>query len=319
LRDDVDLVLAAGVGDVGDPLAVGRPDRRAVVDAGGAGQVADGALLGRDGEDVAAGVEHGALAVGTDVEIVDVLLDVGEPAPGDGAVGGHADGHLGRLLRGQVEPVDPAAVLEHDGGVAERRELDIERVIVGELAGLLGAPLVDIQVHAAVGSAVGQEVDPVAVPHGDDVLGRVVGDVLGLLRREVVDPDVVGLAAAVALPGAELAEHAVVGELLAVGGIGAEAAARQGELPRQVAVRAHQVELSLEVVELPHAGAEDDLTAGGRPAHHDVVGTHAVGDVVAAQRRRPGQALGDAPLGGNQIDLGVAVVLAGERQVLAVG
>ena len=74
-----------------------------------------------------------------------------------------------------------------------------------------------VQVHPVL-VAVGEEVDLVVrSPHRDDVLGWVIGQVLGLLGLEVVDPDVVGHAAAVALPGAELAEDAVVGQLLAVG------------------------------------------------------------------------------------------------------
>ena len=52
---------------------------------------------------------------------------------------------------------------------------------------------------------------------------------LGLFGLEVVDPDLVGHAAAIALPGAELAEDAIVDQLGFVGRIVAEAAARQGQ------------------------------------------------------------------------------------------
>ena len=68
-----------------------------------------------------------------------------------------------------------------------------------------------------------------------------------------------------------------------------------------------------------HARAEDDVLAVVRPAHDDVVRPHAVGDVVAAERRGVGQPLGLAALGGHDVDLGVAVVLAGEGELLAVG
>ena len=52
------LVLAARVGEVRDRLAVRRPRRAALVNAGGVGQVARVALLGRDGDDLAAELEH---------------------------------------------------------------------------------------------------------------------------------------------------------------------------------------------------------------------------------------------------------------------
>ena len=66
-------------------------------------------------------------------------------------------------------------------------------------------------------------------------------DILGLFRLEIVDPDVVGHAAAIAFPGAELAEDAVVGELVVVGRIRGEAAARQWQRLGQAALAAARV------------------------------------------------------------------------------
>src|SRR4029078_2809514 len=54
LRLQHELVLAALVGEVGDGLAVRAPRRGALVDAGCVRQVADVALLGRYGDDLAA-------------------------------------------------------------------------------------------------------------------------------------------------------------------------------------------------------------------------------------------------------------------------
>src|SRR5262249_16933822 len=54
-RADVEPVLAALVGEVGDRVAVGRPGGGAVVGAGRVGEVARVGLLGGPGGEVAAG------------------------------------------------------------------------------------------------------------------------------------------------------------------------------------------------------------------------------------------------------------------------
>ncbi len=81
-RAQVDLVLVGRVGDVGHLLAVGRPHREALAHAGRRGEVAHGALLRRDAEDLAAGVDHGALAVGRDARAAHL---VGRRSRGGGA------------------------------------------------------------------------------------------------------------------------------------------------------------------------------------------------------------------------------------------
>ena len=55
LIGDPDLVLSAGIGDVGDALAVGRPGGGAIVRPRAASEVAGRALFDRHGEDLAAG------------------------------------------------------------------------------------------------------------------------------------------------------------------------------------------------------------------------------------------------------------------------
>src|SRR5262249_25169797 len=79
------------------------------------------------------------------------------------------------------------------------------------------------------------------------------------------------------------------------------------------------VELADEVVERGHARAEDDVLVVVLPADDDVVRPHAVGDVVPAEGGGVGQPLGRAAGGRHQVDLGVAVVLAGDRRPRAVG
>src|SRR5262249_32081354 len=76
LRADVELILARAIAVVGDPPAVGRPRRVALAYALRVREVADLALLGRDGEELASRREDGARTRRRDVEAVDVLLHV---------------------------------------------------------------------------------------------------------------------------------------------------------------------------------------------------------------------------------------------------
>src|SRR5207245_2356213 len=64
LRPEVELVLAALVGEIGDPTAVGRPGRVALGGAGAVGDIANIPLLGGDGEDFPAGLEDRAGTAG---------------------------------------------------------------------------------------------------------------------------------------------------------------------------------------------------------------------------------------------------------------
>ena len=162
------------------------------------------------------------------------------------------------------------------------------------------------------------EVDAVAVPHREDVLRAVLGEPRGLFAGEIVKPQVVRLAAAVALPGAELAEHAVVDHLLAVRREGAPSAPRQRQHLRHAARELRQGELALEGVPLGAPRPVHHRPAVA-PRHHDVVRPHAVRHVVAFQRGGVGEAPRHAALGRHHVHLGVAVVLAGEGEGLPVG
>ena len=318
LGHDVDLVLPGGVGEEGDPLSVRGPGGVPLVYARGGGQHAGGAVLGRNREDLAPGAEQRPLPVGRNIHAGHLPGHVDQAFAGGQAVVGDGDAHLLRLFRGQVEAVDEAAVLVHDGPGPDGGELDVEVGISGKLPRLPGIEVMDEEVHAPGIAAVGQEIDPVPAPHGDDVLGRVGSDVLDLPGAKVKDPHVVRHAPAVLLPGAELAKDPVVGHLPVVGGEGAEAAPGHRDLFGQPAFGGHEKEGAVEAVEGPHAGPECDLGLAVLPGHDDVVGAHAVGHVVAAEGCRVRETAGDAAGRRYEIDLGVAVVLAGEGNGLAV-
>ena len=144
------------------------------------------------------------------------------------------------------------------------------------------------------------------MPHRERVVGVAVGEVRGLVRFEVEEPDVRVHPAAIPLPRAELAAPHGEGQGLAVGGDGAELGVGDGQLLGQPTVGADPVEL---VEPLPPALArrrEEDVAVRG-PVHDAVVHR------VVRQPRRVAAARGD------DVDVGVAVVVGAEGDVLAVG
>src|ERR1051325_8918649 len=112
------LVLAALIGEVADPLAIGGPRRAALEGAVGAGQVADHALLGRGGPQVAAGLDDHALTGGRDRRGVDVAGCIHVLGPQCGL--GPGDGDLDDLvlLGAKVEEAHLSAELEDDLALA---------------------------------------------------------------------------------------------------------------------------------------------------------------------------------------------------------
>ena len=269
-------------------------------------------MFGGHGKHIAPCAEKGARSVGRNIEGGGGAADVGQPAATESKILMDANGDAHGVFAIEIESVKVPAVLEDDGLVAQGRELDVELGETCYLAGGLVGGVVHEQVHAPVLVAVGQEIDPVAVPHRKDVLRGMLGDVVRGARREIVDPDVVGLPAPIAFPGAELAEHAVVGQLAAVRRKRAPPAARQGQLLRHTAVDRRVEQLPLERVPFDPARAIDHRLIVP-PGEHDVVRPHPIRHVVAGECGGVSETPWDAALGGHQVDFGVAVVLAGER------
>ena len=315
----VHLILTALVGQPGNPLSVGRPYGVTVVGSGGTGEVVHCAFCGRHREDIAPEGGQHAAAVRREGECG---AAGGGGAPGLDLVAGKNTlvieiyGHLGAaaVLYGIL--VDVSSVLEDDPVLGEGGELAVVLGEVGNFLSLLGGCIIAEEVHDLI--AVGEEVDLVPYPHREDVLGVVVGDVLELGGAHGVDPDIVGLASTVVLPGTELTVHAVQGQLGAVGRIGAEAALGSGNLNRLAALCRHCEEQSAERGEGIPAGTVDDALAVRGPAHDDVVRAHAVADIVAVHGGCIGNSLRNTALGRHGVDFGVAVVLSGEGYRLSV-
>ena len=326
-RADGDLLRAADVGGVGDGAAVRRPGGVVLVDALGAGEVAGGALLGGDAEDVAAGGEQRPLAVGGEGEVhvaggvgvADLIGDVGDVDAGAGIVVGDVGVDRVQLFAGQVELIELAALLEGDGVRAQRREVDVVVGEVGDLAGLLGVLVIDPDVGAAMHVLVGQVVDLVAVPHRRGVGAGPVGDLGQLPGVEVEGEDLLRQAAVVALPGAEVPEDAVVGDGVAVGAEGGEA---DGAVDRhgggQAAGDRDLPHLLDPAVELVFLGQVDDGLRVRGPGDD-----HVVRAVPPAGSGLGGRVEGEAPRraagGRDHPDVGAGVAGLGVGDPAAVG
>ncbi len=237
---------------------------------------------------------------------------------GEGEIFADGDRNDGGLFGGEIKFPNLAGLLEDDGTLAERGEFYVVIGERGELLGLLCGEIVAEEIRAR--GALRDKVDAaVGRPHREEILRGIVGDVFEGAGLQIEYPDVVGHAALILFPRAEFAEDTVVGDLGVVGRIRDEAAARHGQLRGHVAIEADGVELADEGVERVPAGAEDDLGGGVAPAEDDVVGAHAIGEVVAVERGGRGKALRRAAGGGHDVDFGIAVVLGGEGELRAVG
>src|SRR3974377_2069579 len=106
--------------------------------------------------------------------------------------------------------------------------------------------------------AIGDEIDAGAVIHREGIQRGIFGEVFDLLGFKVVEPDIIGQAAAVAFPGAELAEDAVVGEKIPIGREGAETPAWQRQLFGEMTIDINQKKFADEIVEALHPRAEEN-------------------------------------------------------------
>ena len=231
--------------------------------------------------------------------------------------------------------MDRAELLVDKDVRSHRERLEVLAAIVKQFADLARLEIEDEQCGGAV--AVGQEIDPPAVPHRRGVGPRPVGDLGQLARVEVVGEHLLREAAVVALPGAEVPEDAVVGDGVAVGGEGGQShravdrhprwnlvrhvgnpfAGRrkrtvmcQGERQRfrKASLDRHEEEPAAEGARgVQTRRVEQDVLAVGGPAD----------DAIDA--RMIGQAPRHAPLGRHDIDVHVPFVIRGEGDLLAVG
>ena len=167
---------------------------------------------------------------------------------------------------------------------ADGWKLDVEILKGGQLFQFFAREINRKKIHSAI--AIGGEIDAIIrSPHRADILRRIIGEILGRARLEIVDPNVICHSAAVMFPGPELAEDPVKRHFRIVRGKGDEPSARDGELLRQFCIEANGEKLADKIVERFSARAEYDQRIGVFPSHDEIVRSHSVRDIVAPKSR----------------------------------
>ena len=208
-------------------------------------------------------------------------------------------------------------MFENDRVLADGRKFDVEIFEARELFRCLRGKIDNEQVHSTI--AIGDEIDfVVRTPHRTDVLGRIVGQILGRAGFEIMDPNIVGHAAAIMFPGPELAENAVERHFRIVRRKGRESAAWHRHLLRQLGIETDGEERTDEIVERFHPRAKDDQRFRVFPRHHDVIRSHSIRNVIAPERGRNRETFGRAAFCRHHINFAVAVVFRSERDLFSV-
>ena len=305
-----ELVLAGLIGEVGDGFAVGAPGGVALGGAGGVGEVAGVSFFRGDGEDLAVGLENGAGAGGGECGVFDFVgADSGEMGREVGELAVDLDGDGFVSAGGGVDEVDGAELLIDDAAGARLEGFEIEAMIGLDLGDGFGGDVVAEEGDGPrpLTAAVGEEVDGVADPDGVGVVGVVAGDFDEVEGLEIDDPDGGGLAAVVLLPCLLPFGDGLVGDGLVVGREGALLAHGQGEGLRHSGAVGRDEEEHEEMAVAGLTAGDEDVFAVGGPAH----------DLAA--RGVPGDAAGNAAVGGNDVDVGVAEQVGGVGDLGAVG
>ena len=304
LLGNVQLVLAGSVGEVGDLFAVGRPRGRALRHAGGGGDVADVAFIARRGVDIAARFEDGPRACRREVGGADVFAGLLKRWPQAGEIARGMNLHLRHLAALQVVDFELTETLQDDAARPERCMAKVEPRVLQRLGHFLRLQVIKEERHRAV--AVGEEVNPLAVPHGTEVVRVVAREFLDRGVVQIRDPDGRRRAAAIVFPDTESGRERRVGDTLAIGRVARVVAHRQGQRRRRPRVEAHGKE-RLEARRRGAVRAEENALAVRREGER-----HFRGRVVS-------EPLGFAAAHRHAEKIGVAVVTATEDDRLSVG
>src|SRR5438045_2789306 len=160
-------------------------------------------------------------------------------------------------------------------------------------------------------AAIGTEVDRVLMPHGKRIGVLRVRKIKTAVVFQIVNRDGLRQSAAIALPGAEVAEDHVVCELGAVRGVRGEPALLHWERLRKTTVDT-DAELALDPSVLRIAPREEHYAlAVGRPGNDFIVDSHAVAQRLSAALIE-GQLFRLSALGRHDVNIKITVVLPGE-------
>ena len=267
-------------------------------------------FLGWHGEDVSPRAEDRPAPLRAERVALDVASRRNAARAPRDSVAGNFDRNTVGLPGWHVVNAQFAVQFVYDAPVGVRSgPPDVPSLLARDPLGFLGAGVVPIQVQDAV--TIRNEVDGVSDPHGVAVRANVIGDLFRPIAVEVEQIQVLSPTALIALPRPEVAEQRRIGHALAVRRNGTRSRFGNRQSGRQTAFHRHGIQFSR--TRLP-------IVPGGPEQHPIPVGSPAVDVVVVAPagRERPSRRIvGQLPrftaLRGDDIDLLVAVVLAGER------
>ena len=305
LRHQIDLVLAAGVGDERNPAPVRRPARPLVVRRRAARQVAYRPVLDRRREDVAARHDQRPLPLRAELRVLDQLRRGDARRAHRQAVVRHGD--RDRPRRAVVYRIDlqlAVELVDDPAGAVVGRPADVPGFAVGELRDLARSQVVRVQVERP--RPVRGEVDAVADPHRIPIGPPVRRHPLHRVGLAVEDVQLLRPAPLVPLPRPEVPEQRRVDHPRPVRRQVAGARFGHGQRHGQAARGGGQEQPAVGKIGAVAQRAEQDGPAVGRPVVHLVVVAPARGERAA--RRVVGQLARHAARGGDDVHLLVAVV-----------
>ena len=241
------------------------------------------------------------------MRLADGLGYIFQPRLECGPIGQDLDANLGIFFLGEAEQEKPAAIFKDDIVRPDAWEMHVEFIESSDLAELFFFGVVGPDIGALVFVAVGEEIERRAVPHRLRIGGVVASDVFSCVSFEVEQPDGGIHPAAIAFPSAKIGRDRDIGESFAVGRNRTEFAVGQGQAFGQAAIYGDLVEFIEAILFAGARGGEENGSAVGIPFEH------AVGRAVISQ------ALGQTAGRGNDIYVHIAVVIAAEGDLGAIG
>ena len=180
-------------------------------------EVANAPFLRRNSKDLASRRDHCPLAIGRNIEISNIFAGIHPVLHRIVVIAIYRDRQFRRLARLQVELIQVSGILKNNHVRTKAWPHDVVLIELSKLFYLLAAQIVAIKIKFVCRSAVGREINCVAMPHWKcvGILG-VGNDLLHHIILDVINGNVLRHASGVALPLAEIAEDAVVSGLSAV-------------------------------------------------------------------------------------------------------
>ncbi len=223
-HEDGHLLFAAGIGDKGKPMPVGRYRRMILHAARSRGQIAP-APIGPKREEVASrgeksGAIHAQRIIGRadDILVRDEARRRQRPQSLAGKLG-QCYGEVRDPVRRRIEQIQPAALPERYAARSRRGKVDVIVGVPRHLPRCLSRNIHRPEIEPSLRAAIGEKEQTVADPHRRGVDPLPVRQSLSGAVRSIPQEQFAGLPATIALPSvaAEIAVAPVEGDARAVG------------------------------------------------------------------------------------------------------